>query len=107
MGKALQLRVSDYQDINRRRWELSDQRGNFIADHEVSLDSSAFEYRGYLDLPIFPDFFFNTGMPMAARFKGKESSCVNLGPGLVKECLEGCLKRSWKTYVILPPSCRS
>ncbi len=54
MGRGcLQLKVTEYLGIDRWRWLLEDENGSFLADREVRLDSGAFEYRGYIDLPGF------------------------------------------------------
>jgi tetratricopeptide (TPR) repeat protein len=50
---SLQLKVTDYQDIHQWRWELCDEHGNFMADHEVRLDKQADEYQGYENLPAY------------------------------------------------------
>ncbi len=48
---CLRLKVSEYKDIDQWRWLLEDENGNFLADREVRLDTGAFEYRGYAELP--------------------------------------------------------
>ncbi len=48
---SLQLTITDYQNETRWRWVLSDEKGNFLTDHEVSLDANAPVYRGFKDLP--------------------------------------------------------
>ena len=45
----MQLRITGYQGVTRWRWELQDNDGNHIADHEVNLDTDAQEYQGYYD----------------------------------------------------------
>ncbi|MGB0383667.1 MAG: CHAT domain-containing protein [Ardenticatenaceae bacterium] len=46
----LQLSLTDYQDETRWRWVLSDAKGNFLADHEVSLDRKEPLYERFVDL---------------------------------------------------------
>lgn len=47
----MHLHLHDYRAPNQWRWQLNDTAGNFLADHEVRLDETAAEYRGYTDLP--------------------------------------------------------
>jgi hypothetical protein len=49
----MQLRITDYHGVSRWRWELQDDAGNFLADHEVNLDVDAQEYQGYDDPPEY------------------------------------------------------
>ena len=53
----LQLSLTDYQDETRWRWVLNDANGNFLADHEVSLDRSAKEYSGFAFLPDYLKYY--------------------------------------------------
>ena len=53
----MQLTITDFKSPTRWRWVLNDGQGNFLADHEVNLDSEAKEYRGFLDLPDYLDFY--------------------------------------------------
>ncbi|HYP56375.1 MAG TPA: CHAT domain-containing protein [Solirubrobacterales bacterium] len=48
--RHLTLEITDFQDDAHWAWRLLDEAGNFVADQDVSLDRSAAEYRGYLDL---------------------------------------------------------
>ncbi len=50
-ANVLKLAVTDYVDANRWRWRLTDGDGHFLADQEVKLDPTDFEYAGFLDLP--------------------------------------------------------
>jgi hypothetical protein len=56
----LQLTITDYQDEAHWRWVLADDKGNFIADHEVVLDANTPEYRGFKDLPDYLDYYTPT-----------------------------------------------
>ncbi len=49
----MQLGITDYQGVTRWRWVLQDDAGNFLADHEVDLDTGAQEYQGYDDPPEY------------------------------------------------------
>ncbi|MBW8875773.1 MAG: tetratricopeptide repeat protein [Acidobacteria bacterium] len=51
MPPGLQLHVTDFHDETRWRWELQDDRGAFLGDHEVRLDRAAPAARGFFDLP--------------------------------------------------------
>ena len=48
---SLQLHVTDFRNDTRWRWELRDEKGAFLGDHEVKLERTALEVRGFLDLP--------------------------------------------------------
>jgi hypothetical protein len=41
MLTGLQLHVTDFKDETRWRWELRDEKGAFLSDHEVKLDRSS------------------------------------------------------------------
>ena len=49
----MQLKVSNYESTTQWRWELLDDRGNHLGDYQVSLDTAAAEYRGYMDPPAY------------------------------------------------------
>lgn len=49
--KMLKLLLTDYQSETRWRWVLSDERDNFLADHEVALDANDPRYRDFLNVP--------------------------------------------------------
>src|SRR5262245_2274184 len=51
MAASLTLAITDYKDTNHWRWLLTDAAGKYVADHEVALDPSAIEHRGFADLP--------------------------------------------------------
>ncbi len=51
MALPLQLRITDYSSPTRWRWQLDDQDGHVLADHEVDLDDDSLEYRAFVDLP--------------------------------------------------------
>ena len=59
-ASELRLEVRDYTDLTRWRWVLSES-GKFLADHEVRLDSAAWQYEastdllGYLSWHVAPD----------------------------------------------------
>jgi hypothetical protein len=46
----LRLEVRDYEDLTRWRWVLTDGDGTFLADHEVRLDTSDWQYEAFTDL---------------------------------------------------------
>jgi hypothetical protein len=49
----LRLRVEDFQDAEHWRWLVTDDRGLFLADHQVALDPTDSEYEGFVDLAGF------------------------------------------------------
>ncbi|MFY9824151.1 MAG: CHAT domain-containing protein [Thermoanaerobaculia bacterium] len=51
MPIGLHLHVTDFRDETRWRWELQDENGTFLGDHEVKIDRSISEARGFSDLP--------------------------------------------------------
>jgi hypothetical protein len=56
MAPTLRLSVTGYVDPTRWRWELSDSRGRFLADHDVHLDPASREYAGFVDLCAYLAF---------------------------------------------------
>jgi hypothetical protein len=56
MASPLRLTLTDYIDLTRWRWVLSDNRGHFLADHSVQLDPTSREYGGFLDLSGYLDY---------------------------------------------------
>jgi hypothetical protein len=57
MPAPLELRITDYQDATRWRWELADGQGRYLADHEVALDAASRAYRGFLSLQDYLEFY--------------------------------------------------
>lgn len=47
---GLSLEVLDYEGPTAWRWRLTDDRGSFLADFEVRLDSAAWQYEAFSDL---------------------------------------------------------
>ena len=37
----MQLRITDYHEVSPWRWDLQEDAGNLLADHEVNLDTDA------------------------------------------------------------------
>lgn len=56
MPAPLRLTLTDYLDVTRWRWVLSDSRGTFLADHSVLLDPTTREYRGFVDLSDYLEY---------------------------------------------------
>jgi hypothetical protein len=48
--RVLRLEVREFLDLTRWRWVLIDSRGSSVADHEVRLDASRWEYEAFGDL---------------------------------------------------------
>ena len=57
MPAPLRLTLTDYQNTTQWRWVLSDAKGGFLADHCVKLDASTREYRGFVELAGYLDFY--------------------------------------------------
>lgn len=57
MPAPLHLSLTDYTDASHWRWVLSAANGRFLADHSVRLDPASREYRGFLELADYLDFF--------------------------------------------------
>lgn len=51
--KELRVEVVDFADDTRWSWRLLDEKGAFLADHDVDLDVRASEYSGFVDLHSF------------------------------------------------------
>jgi hypothetical protein len=49
--RVLRLEAREFLDLTRWRWVLTDSRGSLVADHEVRLDASRWEYEAFGDLP--------------------------------------------------------
>lgn len=47
------LDIIGFHDPTRWTWRLTEPEGAFVADHEVSLDPTAFEYSGFVDPAAF------------------------------------------------------
>ena len=56
MAPTLQLTLTDYLDPTRWRWVLDGERGRFLADHDVLLDPTSRQYKGFLDLSEYLDY---------------------------------------------------
>jgi hypothetical protein len=68
MPAPLKLEVTDYLDETRWRWVLYDARGAFLGDHDVRLNPAAREYRGWLDLQDYLEFWEPTE-PVAEQLR--------------------------------------
>jgi hypothetical protein len=49
-GAGLRLEVLEFAGPSRWRWRLTDVAGNFLADHPVELDTSAWQFEAFQDL---------------------------------------------------------
>jgi len=47
---GLRLEAVDFVDLTRWRWVLADDSGAFVADHEVRLDASSWQFEAFADL---------------------------------------------------------
>ena len=47
---GLSLEVADFVSPSRWRWRLTDEAGAFVADHQVDLDSGAWQFEAFQDL---------------------------------------------------------
>lgn len=58
MANISQLRVTDYDNENRWRWVLEDDRGKFLADHEVDLtDDTSEDAQAFRDLTRYLHYY--------------------------------------------------
>jgi len=48
--RELRLEVLEFGDLTRWRWRLTGAGGKFLADHEVRLDESCWQYEAFADL---------------------------------------------------------
>jgi tetratricopeptide (TPR) repeat protein len=48
--RELRLEVLEFGDLTRWRWRLTGAGGKFLADHEVRLDKSCWQYEAFADL---------------------------------------------------------
>jgi hypothetical protein len=77
MPIGLQLHVTDFKDESRWRWELRDEKGIFLSDHEVKLERSSSEWRGFSDLPGYlknrpPDTPAEESLQRVGSWMGRE-----------------------------------
>ncbi len=47
---GLRLEVRDFHDLTSWRWVLTDAAGTCVADHEVRLDATCWQYEAFTDL---------------------------------------------------------
>jgi hypothetical protein len=47
---GLRLEVLDFDGLSRWRWRLTDAAGVFLADHQVELDTTAWQFEAFTDL---------------------------------------------------------
>src|SRR5687768_1297389 len=88
MGAPLRLTLSDYVDTSRWRWILSDDRGRFVADHTVRLDPASDEYRGFLDLSAYLDYY--------QRIRAPEAQLATLGAWVGEQVFGGLRDALWQ-----------
>lgn len=49
----LRLEVREFRDLTRWRWVLTDASGAFVADHEVRLNRTDWQFEAFGDLPFY------------------------------------------------------
>lgn len=57
MGSVLRLDARDYEGPTRWRWVLADASGALIADHDVRIDDSSWQYEAFTDLEYYISSF--------------------------------------------------
>lgn len=60
---GLQLKITDWLDATCWRWQLEDDDGCFLADHEVHLNPATREYQGFCNLAGYLDFYSPVAPP--------------------------------------------
>jgi hypothetical protein len=65
MPAPLILHLTDYRDDAHWRWALHDANDRFLADHEVRLETASREYRGFVELADYLDFYSPIRLPAA------------------------------------------
>jgi tetratricopeptide (TPR) repeat protein len=53
VGTALRLEVLDFDGPSQWRWRLTDTAGGFLADHQVELDATAWQFEAFQDMHRF------------------------------------------------------
>lgn len=86
MPAPLRLTLTDYLDASRWRWVLSDQKG-YLVDHTVRLDPSTREYKGFLDLAGYLDYYREAYPP--------EQQLADLGAFIGAEVFGGLRAKLW------------
>jgi tetratricopeptide (TPR) repeat protein len=102
----LQLHLTDYIDGTRWRWELTDNRGGFVADHQVQMDPTTREYDGFVDVSRYLDYLQPLSPP--------ETQLAALGSWIGQEVFGGLRAALWDrrvapalaVRVIVPPRAR-
>src|SRR5271157_796206 len=104
MPPPLRLTLTDYLDRTRWRWVLSDGSGRFVADHDVRLDRTSREYKGFVDLSSYLDYYTPIHPP--------EKQLEELGAWVGEKVFGGLRDAFWKNralpaapvHVVVPPA---
>ena len=89
MPSPLRLTLTDYLDATRWRWVLSDSRGTFLADHVVRLDPTSREYKGFVDLSSYLDYYTPIDPPV--------KQLAELGAWMGEKVFGGLREALWKS----------
>jgi hypothetical protein len=94
--------MTEYKGPTRWRWALEDAQGNSLADHNVQLDASSREYRGFLD----PGRYINDQRPIvpAAELMARLGSWIgeHVFGGLRDKLLEAAALPAQAVRMIVP-----
>ena len=104
MPPPLRLTLTDYLDPTRWRWVLSDGSGRFLADHNVRLDPTSREYKGFVDLSSYLDYYTPIDPPV--------KQLAELGAWMGEKVFGGLRDAFWKNkalpaaavHVVVPPA---
>jgi tetratricopeptide (TPR) repeat protein len=92
MPTLLHLTITDYLDATRWRWVLKDHRDCFLADHNVHLDPTTREYRGFRDLSKFLDYHKPIHPP--------EQQLEELGAWIGEKVFGGLREKLWENRAL-------
>ena len=84
--------MTDYLDATRWRWVLSDNRGTFLADHVVHLDSTTRECGGFRDVSTYLDYYQPIHTP--------EKQLADLGTWIGEKVFGGLRTALWQRRVL-------
>jgi hypothetical protein len=105
VSTTLRLQVTEFTDLTRWRWTLTDGTGAFLADHEVRLDPPAEHFeafadlRGYVSWHAAPDRYPADEARIVTRL-GDWIGTETFGDAIGSKLVE---RRPATVQVILPP----
>jgi hypothetical protein len=106
MPSVLRLEVREFTDLTRWRWALTDASGAFLADREVRLDSTSWQYEAVTNLPGYISWHAS----LDERYAPDEARIVDeVGAWLGEQVLGASIAKALITrrpatvQVIIPP----